>query len=179
MEKRITREVKKEGLLIKINAFRDESKQKTLTIWLLAWSFCGIAIGSQLFVDEQKELRTMLFVFLAFWAYFEFKVVKAFRWRRGGEEQIWITEEVFHYGRTFNQRGILKPYRRDLVNQVRSIDEDESGWVKAFLDSYWVIGGERLAFSVNGKLIPFGLRLSDSEKSNLMKLLNKEIEKKV
>lgn len=176
-EKRIVQERKEDGLLIKIKAFREDSKQKNLTIWLLAWSFCGIAIGSQLFIEDNGELKNMVFIFLAFWAYFEFKVVKAFRWRKGGEEQFWITKDDLHYGRTYFNRGILKPYRKDLVNAVRPIDSEDNSFVKAFASSYWVIGGERLAITVGGKVIAFGLRLSDKEAKQLMKTLNQELEK--
>ena len=80
-----------------------------------------MAIGSQVFYDENPELRKMILIFLAFWAYFEFKVIKVFRWRRSGEEQFYITDEIFSYGRTYNNRGILKQYRKDLVNSVRLI----------------------------------------------------------
>lgn len=172
MQKRITEEKKEEGVLIKIKAFKDESKQKNLTVWLLFWTFCGAAIGSQLFVEANKELHTFIYVYLAFWAYFEFMVVKAFRWRRKGEEQLLITNSNVHYGRTFANRGFLKPYRKDLVNAARLLDEQSNTFVKTFASSYWVIGGERLSFTVNGKVIPFGLRLSDKEAKQLMKRLN-------
>ena len=175
MKSRVSYEQKEEGLLIKIKAFKDESKQKNLTVWLLAWSFCGLAIGSQLFVEGDKELKNMIIIFLAFWAYFEFKVIKAFRWRKSGEEQFWITEDNIQYGRTFANRGFLKPYRKDLVNRIRFIDSESNSFTRAFSDSYWVIGGERLAFSVNGKVIPFGLKLEDKEAKRLEKRLNEHL----
>lgn len=173
--KRISTEKKEGGILIKIKAFKEESKQKNLTVWLLAWTFCGLAIGSQVFYDENPELRKMILIFLAFWAYFEFKVIKVFRWRRSGEEQFYITDEIFSYGRTYHNRGILKQYRKDLVNSVRPLELDGNSLIKAFSDSYWVIGGEKLAFTANGKVIPFGLRLSDKEARQLTSELNKAL----
>lgn len=170
---RISQEKREEGILIKIKAFRDESKQKNLTIWLVFWTFCGIAIGSQLFVKGDDELRAFVFVYLAFWGYFEYVVIKAFKWRKSGEEQFLISEENFHYGRTYNNRGFLKPHRKDLVNAVKVIDEEIGTFAKVFGSSYWVVGGERLAFTVSGKVIPFGMQLTDKEVKQLKENLNK------
>jgi len=170
---RISQEKREEGILIKIKAFRDESKQKNLTLWLVFWTFCGIAIGSQLFVKGDDELRAFVFVYLAFWGYFEYVVVKAFKWRKSGEEQFLISEENFHYGRTYNNRGFLKPHRKDLVNAVKVIDEEIGTFAKVFGSSYWVVGGERLAFTVSGKVIPFGMQLTDKEVKQLKENLNK------
>lgn len=175
MEKRISSEKKDGGTLIKIKAYHHESKQKQLTVWLFAWTFCGLAIGSQLFVESAKEIHTFIFIFLAFWAYFEYKVVKVFRWRTKGEEQIWITDENLHYGRTFNNRGFLRPYRKDLINPVKFFDAEQNTFVRAFLDSYWVVGGETLIFSANGKVIPLGLRLSGKESKKVMTMINNEL----
>lgn len=174
-EKRVTTEKKEVGLLIKVKAFKEEGKQKNLTVWLMAWTFCGLAVAYQLLLDANNEIKSMLLVFMAFWSYFEFKVVKAFRWRRGGEEQLFISEEKVLYGRTINNRGILRPYRKDLVNGARLIENDQNTFAKAFAESYWVIGGEKLAFTINGKVIPFGLRLSDKEAKKLMELFNKQL----
>lgn len=178
-EKRVRIEKKKEGLHIAIKAYKEESKQKNLTVWLIAWTLCGLAIGSQVLIkpegEEQEKLRVMILVFLAFWGYFEYMVIKVFRWRKSGEEQFLITEEEIQYGRTYSNRGFLKPYRKDLVNAVRSIDAEKGTFVTAFSNSYWVIGGERLAFTVNGKVIPFGLQLTDKEARSLTQSINKEL----
>lgn len=172
MENRITKEQKNGGTLFKIKAYREESKQKNLTVWLIAWTFCGVAIGSQMFVDENEQLRTMVLVFMGFWTYFEYKVVKAFRWRKSGEEQIWVNDEEVHYGRTVNNRGILKQYRKAAVNSVREIEEESNSFLDAFNASYWVVGGEKLAFTANGKVVPFGLRLSEKEAKKLKSQIN-------
>lgn len=170
---RISQEKKEEGVLIKIQSFKDESKQKNLTVWLIFWTFCGIAIGSQLFVEGNKEMKIFIAVYLAFWAYFEYTVVKAYKWRKSGEEQFLITDEHFHYGRTYNNRGFLKPHRKDLVNAIRNIDEEVGTFAKTFGNSYWVVGGERLAFTVSGKVITFGMQLTDKEVKQLSEKLNK------
>lgn len=175
MSSRIKEEKKEKGILIRIKALHDPSKQKNLFVWVLAWTFCGIAIGSQLFVEGQSELRSMILVFLAFWLYFEFKVVKAYRWRQKGEERFYITEEEIHYGRIIGERGIMRPFKKESINPIRPIDEEKSDFVKVFSDSYWVIGGETLAFTAEGKVYPFGLRLTEKEKKRVSQLINKQL----
>ena len=176
MEKRITSEKKEEGILIKIKAYKDDGKQVVLTVWLMAWTLCGLAIISQIFFEPEPKMKTMLLVFTAFWAYFEYMVIKVFKWRRSGEEQLLITENKIHFGRTYNNRGFLKPYRKDLINKVRRVDEDENSFTKTFGNSYWVIGGQKLYFSAGGKMVYFGLRISDKEANHLMKIINKELD---
>jgi len=176
--KRIQVEEKEGGKLFKIRADYHQDKQKMLDVWLLAWTLCGLAIFSQVFFTEDSEMKQMILIFGAFWLYFEYMVVKAWRWRKGGEEQLFVGEEELHYGRTYYNRGILKPYRKDLINQVRIMEDERNSFVRSFADSYWVVGGsEKLAFTVNGKVIPFGLRLSDQEAKKLMKLINGELER--
>lgn len=174
MASRINKTITEEGIHIAIKAYSDSSKQRMLGTWLLAFTVCGLAIISQVFTAT-GELRIMLTIFFFFWAYFEYKVVKVFRWRRKGEEQFLITEDKIQYGRTFNNRGFLRPYRKDLINKVRFIDADFNNFAKTFNASYWVIGGERLAFTVGGKMVAFGLDLDDKEAKKMIKLLNEEL----
>ncbi len=175
MKDRIRFEQTDHGHLIKIRAYKDEGKQKILTVWLIAWTLCGFAILSQLFVDAQEDMRSMLLVFAAFWLYFEYKVIKVFRWRREGEEQLLIGKETVSYGRTYSNRGFLKPYRKDMVNAMRRVDHEENKFSATMLDSYWVIGQEQLAFSVSGKVIYLGMHLTDKQSDKIIKFFNKHL----
>jgi len=177
MENRIKLERKKDGVLVRVKAYHEAPKQRQLGLWLFAWSFCGLAVIFHLiFGETNRETLRFILIFLAFWIYFEWKIIKVYRWRKSGEEQFWITEDHFHYGKTYANRGILKPYPKHSVNPVRPIESEKNSFVKAFFDSYWVMGDEQLAFSVNAKLIPFGMRLSEKEAKKLSRLLNAELQ---
>jgi len=175
MVNRIEQSQEEEGILIRIKAFREDTKQKNLLVWIFAWTFCGLAIGSQLFVDGNPQLRSMLLIFIAFWAYFEFKVIKAYRWRQYGEERILIRKDQLQYGRFISDRGLYRPFNLSQLNPVRELKDESNALVKSFSDSYWVIGGEKLAFSYQAKVFAFGLRLTDKDTKKLMKLLNSKI----
>lgn len=175
MTKRIEKVDKKEGIHITIKPYVDSSKQKMLLFWLIAWSICGAFIISQLFLEVNKDLKIPILIFTVFWLYFEYLVIKVYRWRTTGLEQFLITDSELHYGRTYNNRGLLTPYRKDMINRVRLVDGELNNFTKTFFQSYWVIGGERLAFTAGGKVIPFGLRLNDKEAKYVLKIINEQL----
>lgn len=153
----------KEGNELEIRPFYNEGKQKIMLVWLLAFSLCGLAIISQLFVSPNSELKIMILIFAFFWLYFEFKIINAYRWRKSGVEKFIFKDDTLFYGRLISNRGFMKAYSRDLIGSLRKIEVPENNFFASMNDSYWVVAGETLAFSCAGKLIPFGLRLSDAE----------------
>lgn len=158
-----------DGNILEINAFYDEKKQKFLLLWLVAFTLGGLAIVSQLFSNAGSELKMMIMIFAFFWIYFEFKVLKAYRWRNSGKEKLIFTENKLYYGRLIGNRGVMHPYNKDLLGDLRKVDISEKNFFAAMSDSYWVIGGEKLAFSFAGKQIPFGLRLNKAEVNLIIK----------
>lgn len=158
-----------EGNVLEIYPFYDENKQRLLLVWLIAFTIGGLAVISQLFIDVDSELKIMIMVFAFFWAYFEYKVLKAYRWRRSGKEKLIFAENKLYYGRLIGNRGFMHPYNKDLLGGLKKVDISEKNFFAAMGDSYWVISGEKLAFSYAGKQIPFGLRLNKAEVGLIIK----------
>ncbi len=77
---------------IVILSFREKIKNIMLSIYLVLWSLSGIIVFSQLLVIPDKNTKLALFVWLCFWAYFEFKISKAYMWRKFGVEKIKLRE---------------------------------------------------------------------------------------
>ena len=77
-------------LEIIINAFYDDKKQKMLFVWIILFSLCGIAILFQFFEDYDAGTKVFFGVYVAFWLFFEFKVIYAYRWRKYGFEKVII-----------------------------------------------------------------------------------------
>lgn len=177
-EGRITVEDTKEKFTLKIKAFVEEDKQKFFTVWLGAFTLCGLLIISQLFVNQDSELKLMVFVFAVFWAYFEFKMVRTWRWRRVGEEVIEMDDQFLYLGKRYNERGILKAYPLDGVDLPRKFNNKSNEFVKAINDSYWMISNEQLCFNYNNRVVLFGHRLSDQEMSKVLKALNFQLKKR-
>ena len=152
-----------QGNILEIYPFYDEKKQKLLFIWLIAFGIGGLAIISQLMTPASSELKIMIMVFAFFWAYFFYKVLKAYRWRKSGKERLIFGENKLYYGRIIGERGIMHAYDRELLGDLKKVDISEKNFFAAMGDSYWVISGEKLAFSHAGQQIPFGLRLTKGE----------------
>ncbi len=177
-EGRISQEDSKEKFILQIKAFVEEDKQKFFTVWLGAFTFCGLLIISQLFVDQNSELKLMVFVFTIFWAYFEYKMVKTWRWRRVGVEIIEIDNQFLHIGKRYKERGLLKAYPLDGVDLPRKFNNKSNEFTKAINDSYWMISNEQLCFNYNNRVVLFGHRLSDQEMGKVLKALDFQLKKR-
>lgn len=162
---------------ISIDSFVESSKQNLLTIWLFLWSLAGIGIISQFFSPITEGLTIYLVVWLAFWAYFEFKVIYAYRWRRFGKEVIKVEEEWISINRVIAGRGIPQKYELSWMKNLRLNDNKKSSFFTAMSQSYWSPGNEQLTFDHKGREIFFGMELSESESKFLLKTLKQMIQK--
>jgi len=165
--------------VLTIDAFHEEDKQKFFSVWLGAFILCGVAILSQLFTSDNSEMKLMIFVFGIFWAYFVYKMVRTWRWRRSGKEVIEIDDQYIYIGRRYGERGIPKAYPLKEVQLPRKFVNESNDFVKSMNESYWMISNEQLCITYRGKLIMFGLRLSDKEIGRVLKLVQQEIAKRV
>jgi hypothetical protein len=170
--KRIENEVS-----IVIISLKEKTKNILLTIYLALWSLSGIIVFSQYLVIPDPNTRLALLVWMAFWAYFEFKIFKAYMWRKYGVEKIKLRNGKFLYKRDRAGKGKVKTYEFDFIKSPRYIEPKENSFFENINNSYWVIAGERLAFDYYGKEIKFGIQLSEADAKALLKLINKEISK--
>lgn len=167
--KRISIQQKGNDLSIVILALQDKLKNTLLFIWFLLWSLSGIIIFSQYFLLTDPDTKTVLIVWMGFWAYFEYKIFTAYRWRKFGKEIIKIRNGNFSYKRDVSGKGKIKEYRIDLIKNLRYIKSQENSFFENLNDSYWVIANEKLAFDHNGAEIKFGLQLDESDAKALLK----------
>lgn len=157
----------------------DSWKRNLLFFWLLAWTASGVIVfmnylslpaGS----EEQEKQKLFVFVWLCFWAYFEYKTAKAFIWRNSGMEKFWIRNGNLYMKRQIGSKGKVNIYEIDVMRDLRLI-EGESDMMKTFGKSYWVIGGETLAFDYYGKTVRFAMQLEKAEAAELLKVLKHEL----
>ncbi|MCB0818397.1 MAG: hypothetical protein KDB77_12885, partial [Flavobacteriales bacterium] len=69
-----------------ISARLPKSRETLLVTWALAWTVAGAYMIWEVSRMPSGELRQYLLIFLAFWTYFEVKVLKAVAWRLKGFE---------------------------------------------------------------------------------------------
>lgn len=160
---------------IVIVSFSEKKKNILLFLWLFVWTVSGLVVLSQYFMMTDKDTKVMLIVWFAFWAYFEYKSFRAYMWRKYGVEKIKLRENKLFYKRETAGRGKIQVYEFDFIKDLRTIELKENSFADNMSNSYWAIGGERIAFDYYGKEIKFGLQLEDDEANALHKIIKREI----
>lgn len=156
--------LKKDNLLsIVILPHKDQRKLLLLFFWLMAWTVCGIIVFVNYFQIPDKNAKLFIVVYLSFWAYYEYKVIRAFMWRKSGKEKLWITDGVVHYQQEVNKRGKIQKFDYSLIQDLMLIEQKELSFSEVINNSFWIKGGERIAFSCQHKTIRFGMQLTEKE----------------
>ncbi|MBI2279945.1 MAG: hypothetical protein HYU68_04550 [Bacteroidetes bacterium] len=169
MAERITINHKDNSIEIEIKAFKDKTKQKMLLVWIVLFSLCGLAILSQFFYGYDKSSQLFFAVYLAFWLFFEFKVIYAYRWRNAGMEKIIINETEINLIKEIGKRGITQTIKINEISNLRCYESDESSFIKSITSSYWNINKYSLAFDYENKPVPFAIDLDKNEAKKLLK----------
>lgn len=165
--------LKKDNLLsIVILPKKDNKKLWLMFLWLMAWTVCGIIVFANYFQVNDKNSKLFIIVYLAFWAYFEFKIVKAFIWRRSGKEKLWITDGKVHYQQEINKRGKIQEFDFSLIQDLQVIDQEETSFSAIINSSFWIKGGERIAFTCQHKMIRWGMQLETREAKAIVHEIN-------
>jgi len=172
---RISIQQKEKDLSIVILSFKDELKSKFLLLWVVLWSICGIAVLSQYPTLSDPDIKTAIIVWMGFWAYFEYKIIAAYKWRKSGKEKIKIKDGNLFYLRSSGNKGKFKKYKTDFIKELRFVEPKENSFFENLNESYWMIGNERIGFDYYGADIKFGIQLSTEEARELLNILKRKI----
>ena len=165
--------LKKDNLLsIVILPTTDKKKLALLFLWLMAWTVCGIIVLANYPRLTDQSSKLFVIVYLSFWLYFEYSITKAFIWKKFGREKLWIQDGQIHYQREVNKRGKVMSANLDLVSKLSLIDLSRTSLADTINQSFWVKGGERLQFTVQGKVYRCGMQLSDEEARTVLREMN-------
>lgn len=166
--------LKKEDLLSIVILPGLEKKQlAALFFWLFAWTVCGVIVLANYFQTNNKDVRLFIIVYMAFWAYFEFNMVRSFMWKRAGKEKLWVQQGILYYQRELNRKGKIMEFNTSLVSPVEIVELRPTRLADTISQSFWIKGGERLQFTVQGRTYLFGMQITDNEASTLRLEINK------
>jgi hypothetical protein len=156
-----------------------DQKKKTglLFLWLFAWTISGIIVISSYPQVHDQNAKIMLVIWMAFWAYFEFKIIRVFMWKRFGKEKLWVKNGKLHYQQDINGRGKVKEFDANLITDLIVINVEKANFADSFNQSFWVKGGERLEFLCQGKKLKFGMQLEDEDATKILAELKKFLKK--
>ena len=148
--------------------------------WVSMWLSLGAIVIWSYFTLKLTEQETIIvFIFLAFWGYYAFKVTKSWFWLMWGKELIKIDEATFSYKKSIRGYGKSTPYLLENISKMSMHKTDEKSLQAAWEKSPWVVGGERLEFDYMGKLVKFGRKLETKDAELLFKLLTKRIDSQI
>lgn len=150
----------------------------SLLVWVIAWTFCGIAFLYYTLFESTSPQQLMIFsVILVFWLYFEIRVVRAYFWRKYGLEVIRIDQEFLSVKDSVFQHG--KPTNFEIakidVEEIKDIFIDPKSYGKVMNDSFWQIGQGTIALKYDGKDHFFGTQLENKDSDKVAKLIRKVV----
>lgn len=158
-----------------------ERWQESLMIaWILAWTFCGAVFIYYLFAGGlERNDRLIVFVISVFWAYFEYRIIKTFLWRKFGIEFIKIDADKFTIKKSTLSYGKATEYITKQIdyNNVECLKQNPKSFAKVMNDSFWIIGEGAVRFSDKGKYIYFGHQLEADDSDKLAKEVRKTLKK--
>jgi hypothetical protein len=128
-------------------------------------------------IDKNEKQRLILIVIIAFWAYYEYKVGRAYFYRKFGHEKLWMKNGVLYFKRELNGKGKVKKFDIDFVNEFRVLEFNRNDFFQSVSRSFWTLAGESLAFDFHSKTIPFGIQLEEREAKEISEQLKRALKK--
>ena len=177
MSERIQLTTGNDKLEVVIRAFLDDKKQKMLLLWIVLFSLCGLAILSQFFEEYDAGTKVFFGVYVAFWLFFEFKVIYAYRWRKYGEEKIIIENNELFLLKTIGKRGVTQRFE---IKDIKSVDfykDVNGGFVKSMNTSYWNINKYHLMIQLESYVVPFAIDVEEKDAKKILDQIKKFIQK--
>ena len=149
--------------------------------WVAMWMVIGATvIWSYFTFDLTNQEDILIVVFLVFWAYYAFRVMRSWFWLLWGKELIKIDEASLTYKKSIRSFGKATSYLVDNISKIDLFHPKERSFQSVWEKSPWITtGGERIAFDYMGKVIRFGRKLEEKDAKLLFKLITKRVEEKV
>ena len=162
---------------LEIPSIADATKLKILMVWFILWTISGMIVFTQFFVPTSRDVKVWYAVWMAFWAYFEYKASVLLSYRRKGKEILQFSESGFTFRRDINGRGIDMVYERAEIKNIRTLDFKDKKVIARVQPLYWNMGYETVLFDYKGKEEALGLQLTEEEAQQLVKIMKQRLNK--
>jgi hypothetical protein len=162
---------------LEIPSIADATKLKILMVWFILWTSSGMIVFTQFFVPTSRDVKVWYAVWMAFWAYFEYKASVLLSYRRKGKEILQFSESGFTFRRDINGRGIDKVYERAEIKNIRTVDFKDKKVIARVQPLYWNMGYETVLFDYKGKEEALGLQLTEEEAQQVVKIMKQRLNK--
>ena len=140
---------------------------------------CASLIWSYFTFKLTEQEQIIIYIFMAFWAYYALKVTRSFFWLLWGRELLKLDETGLSYKRSIKSYGKSSQYFYENIAKMEVHQPKEKSMQAVMEQSPWVKGGERIDFQYFGKTIRFGRKLNKKDTELLFKLITKRIEERL
>ena len=148
-----------------------------LSAWGIAWTIAGIYVFTQVFLQQDQNTLLFMIVWLGFWAYFEFKVVSAWLWRKYGREVLRMKADSTELRFEVAYGGKGDALKTADIRNVTSLEAQKGLFIKNHYSSFWVVGGETIGFYHQGKLYMMGRQIPEKDAALLIQKIEHRLRK--
>ena len=148
-------------------------------IYMLATGFSGVNYDGAATTDQVDNQYIYSIVFLGFWAYFEYKTLKALLWYRFGKELILIDNDGFSLKKSILSYGRARRYFFENMKDFHQAKDEPTSFGNFFENAYWSLGTDGLVFTHNGKGKSFGRRIDAKTGKLLLNLIDDRVKKRL
>lgn len=145
--------------------------------WVAMWFAIGSTVTISYFTMKlTNQEKIAVWVFMAFWAYYAYRVTRTFFWLMWGKELIKIDEVALNYKKSIRKYGKSNTYYLENIKKM-NVDIPQMGSLQYVWEaSPWINGGERLAFEHGQKVVRFARKIDEKDAKLLFNVITKRIE---
>ncbi|MCG8573970.1 MAG: hypothetical protein MI810_03735 [Flavobacteriales bacterium] len=187
---RISTEDHPNDTTIIIYPIKKRVREILLTAWVLSFTLVGLYLIYILSTgvenlnapedwteEDYRNQKVYLIVFIGFWAYFEYKTLKALLWYKFGKELIRIDTEALHVKRSIFSYGKSHRFFFENIKEFGAQERNETSFGQYFENAYWTVGTDAIGFKHFGKSKSFGRKLDEKSTRLLIRFIDDRIKK--
>ena len=190
---RISTYTEKEFTSIIVYPKRTRWKETVLFTWVIAFSIIGfymiyLLIGGGLekidntglegdSAEILKNQKIYLGVFVGFWIYFEYKVVKGLLWLTLGKEMIKISKDTLNIKNSIMSYGKSNSYFFENIKGMGLVQHEKLSFGFDYENAFWRKGTDSIIFEHRAKAVSFGRKLDEKESRLLHRFIIDRIKK--
>ena len=160
-------------LTIIISGKTDSWKVNLILLWLIAWLCIGFSMLYYSFFSNIFDgQRWYAITFIAFWAYFLYRITRVYLWRKHGMEYVKIDADKFSYKRSIFGYGKANEFLSKNIKKIQLEDFDNKSFSKTYNESFWILGGGVIKITSIDNQLNLGSQLNSVDASKLIKIIS-------
>lgn len=147
-------------------------QRRILLLWILCWTACGIWVMTQYTRIQNQNEKLFIIMYLSFWLYFEWSMLRVYLWKRFGKEGLWIKDGQLFYNQVRLKSNSIQSWPLQSLGSCEAVTYNPNGFNEIISQSFWMKGHPRIQISCPGKRLCFGFQLDVKTTQALIKHIN-------